>query len=301
MKRVLWIGDKRRAPKEATDCCSVLTSLTALALEAPDYDIILLDDTSNPFSLPHILDAAARLRRQGIAFGVVASSDLRDKLRKRGVPGNADVEELLKKISEKSNQHNPQSQQPQCLQGIADAFTLGDALQVNVYGAQGRIGCTTQAFRLCRYLCELGFHAAVQPTPEQMDTLLTLVDADGTVQGLPIVTADSAAYNCCIRDCGTDMTVPAADINVLVCGVKVWELPQSVTALARFYSALRTCVIVSYGDGGQSASLRRLCPSAAMIDAPWQPDPFAADVPDYAALLPLLQEITNERMEVSSC
>lgn len=38
-----------------------------------------------------------------------------------------------------------------------------------------------------------------------------------------------------------------------------------------------------------------------MIDAPWQPDPFAADIPNYAALLPLLQEITNERMEVSSC
>ena len=303
-KRILWIGDELLAPENATESRSLRAtpSLVTLAMEPPKFDAVLLDCRHEDiFSLPHILDAAARFRRRSILFGVVALPVLAAELQKRGIAAGAVPESLFSPEAqkrEKSRTNKAETQTPQGLTGIDDAFSADKALTFNVCGTQSRIGCTTQAFRLCRYLLSLNFHAAVVLTTVQQNALLPLIDG-GVIRGMPVVTsADNlSAYNCLIYDCGASAVDTEADIHMLVSGVKVWELPAAVPALTRLTQLPRSVVIVSFGDGGQSAVLRRLCPSATMIDAPYQPDPFSDDIPDYGALLPELEEIKKQRLE----
>ena len=106
----------------------------------------------------------------------------------------------------------------------------------------------------------------------------------------PITTQElPPGCNCLIRDCGVFSGCGAADVNILVGGIKLWELPATVAALPRFAEQLHPIVIVFFGVEGQSAVLRRICPTATIIDAPWQPDPFSEEVADYSVLLPCLE------------
>lgn len=286
--KLLWIGVEANKPAEAAFTLPLqrVPSLVALAMaEKPQYDAVLLDCRPGlAYSLPHILAAAQRFKRQNIFFGVVTAPELQNELKTRNVAAEATPEPLLKQLSaSKKTKTVP-------VHGLT--LPPKKKIQIDVYGTQSRIGCTTQTFRICRYLASLGLSPAVWLEEDQKMALAPLFETDGAIRGLPVTTQElPPGCNCLIRDCGVFSGSGAADVNILVGGIKLWELPATVAALTRFAEQPHPIVIVSFGVEGQSAVLRRICPAATIIDAPWQPDPFSEEVTDYSALLPCLQEI----------
>lgn len=269
---ILYIGSDADGISGVTAAkpLSQTPSLMPLAFLSPRPSAVVLDiRRKNPYSLPHLLQAAAQLRSWGIPFAVLSPPNLLDELQKRRVYAAASVEEVNALLSQFRAEDAP------------PPLPAGATLRVHVCGAQKRIGCTTQAFALCRRIRSMGYPAALIADSVKNAAVLSLAE-DGAVRGIPLISAPEARFPISVYDLGIDSPPICGNINVLVCGVKPWELVAAIPALTRLRTAPHPCVIVSFAEAGQSAILRQLCPEAEFIEAPSQPDPFA-EITDFSA------------------
>lgn len=184
----------------------------------------------------------------------------------------------------------------------------GLKITCSVAGTMSRIGTTTQAFAMCRYLKSIGFHPLlVDPNQSLCDTLqlaypeqVEQQDQYLSVNGLCISSdfCEKKPFDVRIVDLGTltDHNAEAflaSDLRLLVSGIKPWELQPFAVAKQLLKDAdYATCV--SFGETEELERLRRYFGERAAI-APWHPMPLLdGDFSQFAMLfLPQIKEICH--------
>ena len=182
----------------------------------------------------------------------------------------------------------------------------GLVIEVAVSGAMPRIGATTQTFALYHYLAQVGFRPALldQGQPA-LCALLELyqdraVTVDGCVEvnGIRIAKERTEAFNAYIIDYGIltpEWIKPfcAADLSVLVGGVKPWELPLLATAYATAQQGRphELITLVSFSTAADMESVGQYLGDCAAV--PYHPDLWTpgSDTVYRAAVLPALSRI----------
>lgn len=119
----------------------------------------------------------------------------------------------------------------------------GLVLDVAVCGAMPRVGATTQAIALYHYLSQLGFRPVIleqegsiwETVRELYQDKVLEMDRYSEVNGIRLTTERSEDFNAYITDYGVlepgrVKTICAADLTVLIGGVKPWELPYLASA-----------------------------------------------------------------------
>lgn len=316
--RILWISDG--TPPKGTEGRSFQTtpSLSALAIQAGEcktFDAVVLDCSSAcPYSVPHILSAAALFRVAGVRLCVLGGST---KLKADAclLQCNGSPELTLKELKARATPeesprrlHKPQA--PKKLPALAAVpHRQGALLMLDVLGSQSRIGCTTQCLQLFHYFSAIGFQPAIVTTPEQTSILQRLMGGTQTddvllIDGIAFVTSIQSGYNCYIHDAGCineskAVAAQNADLCVLVAGIKPWELSPTVSALTLLHDVSRLLTVVSYGGSGAEDAIQALLQKARSkspaIAAPWQPNPFTPTaIGCYEALRPILETMLKE-------
>lgn len=184
-------------------------------------------------------------------------------------------------------------------------------LHCAVAGTMQRIGTTTQAFALCRYLSALGFRPllVVDESNRLLDTLqlaypdkiavhCDYIEIDGLCMSTS--TCDRQDFNARVFDVGVLNESTAQiirDTNVhlrlLVSGIKPWEL-QSFAAAKGLLQDVEHRACVSFGDEDELARLQRYFGERTVL-APWNPMPLIpCDLTPYDTLfLSMLQELCH--------
>lgn len=182
----------------------------------------------------------------------------------------------------------------------------GLVIDAAVCGAMPRVGATTQAFALYHYLAQVGFQPGIldqgQPALKQLLELYRerAVEVDGCVEvnGIRIAQERTPAFNAYILDCGilTQGWVKsfcAADLSVLVGGVKPWELPALATACAsaRQGHPHELVTLVSFSTAEDMKAVGKYLGDCAAV--PYHPDLWTpgSDTVYRAAVLPALMRI----------
>lgn len=316
--RILWISDG--TPPKGTEgrTFRVTPSLSALAIQAEEcktFDAVVLDcRNACPYSLPHILSAAALFRVSSIRLCVLGGSmKLKTDEWLLHCDGSPELAldglqklETEEKLPQRVKRSRPIHESP-AIPTIQ--HRPGALLMLDVLGSQSRIGCTTQCLQLFHYFSALGFQPAIITTPEQASVLQRLMGGNQAgdallIDGIAFVTSVQSRYDCYIRDAGCIDEGKAAaagnaDFCVLVAGIKPWELTSTVTALALLRGVSRLFTVVSFG-GNESeqqiqALLQKVGHSCPAIAAPWQPNPFTPTaIQCYEALRPILETMMKE-------
>lgn len=182
----------------------------------------------------------------------------------------------------------------------------GLVIDTAVCGAMPRVGATTQAFALYHYLAQVGFQPAIldqgQPALKQLLELCRdhAVELDGcvAVNGIRIARERTPAFNAYILDCGIltqEWVKPfcAADLSVLVGGVKPWELPALATAHATALQGhpRELVTLVSFSTAEDMKTVGKYLGDCAAV--PYHPDLWTpgSDTVYRAAVLPALTRI----------
>lgn len=299
--RLLWIGEKAKQPKEAaaTRTAAQVPSLFSLGNEK-HYDVVLLDCRADcPWSLPHILAAAAELAP--VRLCLLAGPELQQQLRGK-LPVAERVEDILAALNApqphevRKAQNNPPPRKKAPLW-----LPEGVCLVVDVVGSQPRMGVTTQCVQLWHFFSGLGRRAAIVLPAAQLGALAPLLEhrtiPNGIlVEDVPLVTVLSRRYDCFIRDrgclTGAEMeTLRDSDLCILVAGTKPWELLHTARALERLGPLPQLAVILSFCSADARPLLEQMGYAGPVVPAPWQPEPFvAAGTEHYDQLSAVLEQ-----------
>lgn len=167
-------------------------------------------------------------------------------------------------------------------------------VKIAIAGAQSRIGVTHLSFRLSRYLRSLGCKSlycekngsdciwSVKNCYEEVDIRNTIYKIEGIhmLAGSRAAGRDSEGYPYDIQDFGVlseDNLADylAADIKLLVLGVKDWELTcaQRVINMTAEYKEI--AYLFNYIDGRQFQRMVRSMDHRKCYRIPYEPDPYA--------------------------
>lgn len=223
-------------------------------------DCILCDLDGAEWSDEHILSAVQRLRRFSVArmIFLAPSNDhtttLYHHLAEQRVDGLViDDGDPSSAIAAALQDDSGYMHRLTAIQrGVAEAanqevsplrIVPGLVLDIAVCGAMPRVGVTTQAVALYHYLSQLGFRpvlleregSAWETVRELYRDKLLEMDGYTEVNEIRLAAERSEAFNAYITDYGVlepgwVKTICAADLTVLVGGVKPWELPYLAAA-----------------------------------------------------------------------
>ncbi len=182
----------------------------------------------------------------------------------------------------------------------------GEVLYITIAGSQERIGCTTQAVALVRYLQALGFASALLLETKQLDRMKQLgisfkeIGYSMRLGSVPVATeTTSGLYNAYVRLIGVLDNVyrpvfTAADWSILVCGVSPQEIRTTAKALSLVKDRRYLSVLFSFADAAGAQEVARAIPypwaAAGWAPNPWQEVPDEALRPFDTILLPWLKE-----------
>lgn len=233
-----------------------LTAFVTMDKAVNQQNFIICDLAAAPWSDEHILSAIQMLRRFTVVKPVFLSpssdrtSDLYKILAEKRIDGlivdEGDPTEQLRAVLRGDGAYVRRLAAIQ--HGVVDAANRevapirippGLVIDVAVCGAQSRVGTTTQAIALYHYLRSIGFRPVLlhqgQTALSAMlelyrDKVLTMTDYV-EINGVRITTERSSSFDAYILDLGVltpewAASFCAADLSVLVGGVKPWELPQ---------------------------------------------------------------------------
>lgn len=304
-----------------------LTAFVTREKAINQQDFIVCDLAAATWSDEHILSAVQMLRRFSVAKMVFLAppSDhtttlfkLLADLRVDGlITDSGDPSNTLSAILQGENAHTRR------LAAVQEAVTmaanrevaplhipLGLVLDVAVAGAMPRVGTTTQAFALYHFLGRMGFHPAIldqgQPALKAVLDLYrqqTVTREDHIeVKGIRIVADRSSAFDAYISDYGTlspEWVKPfcAADLSVLVGGVKPWELPElaMIHATVNQEGPRELVTLLSFAGSEDLEAVRQfVSPCAAVAYHPdiWMP---GSDAVYREAVLPQLKRICGQQ------
>lgn len=295
--RILWIGTKANMPKEAQAMWTAaqVPSLFSLAAEEK-YDVVLLDCRAGcPWSLPHILAAAAELAP--VRLCLLAGPELQQRLRGKLMAAEK-VEDILEALKAPKKLHALSEFAPG-KEKMPLRLPEGVCLVVDVVGSQPRMGVTTQCFQLWHFFSGLGRRAAIVLPAAQLGALAPLLEhrpiRDGIlVEDIPLVTVLSRRYDCFLRDrgCMTEaVDLRDSDLCILVAGTKPWELLHTARALERLGPLPQLAVILSFCSADARPLLEQMGYAGPVVPAPWQPEPFvAAGTEHYDQLSAVLEQ-----------
>lgn len=203
-------------------------------------------------------------------------------------------------------------------QGVADTaakkasplrIVPGLVIDVAVCGAMPRIGTTTQAISLYHYLDHLGFHPVLLDQGQSDWAMVQqlykdkILEMDGHIQlnGIRITKERSSSFDAYVTDYGQltkEWIAPvcAADLTILVGGVKPWELP----ALADAYTGLSEgapkvlVTLLSFATPEGVEEVKKYLGDPAAV--PYHPDPWApgSDTAYRSVILPQLRKICGQ-------
>ena len=315
--KLLWIGAQAKQPKEAAAArtAAQVPSLFSLRNEK-DYDMVLLDCRDHcPWSLPHILSAAAEL--EPVRLCLLAGPALQQRLQGKLTVAER-VEDILAALQapQQGETAAPEQLQDQWKSAPKQAQTPlrlpeGVSLVVDVVGSQPRMGVTTQCFQLWHFFTALGRKAAIVLPGRELLALSQVLEhrpiRDGIlVEDVPLVSVLSRRYDCFIRDRGCVEAVETeslrdSDLCLLVAGTKPWEILDTARALDLLGALPQLAVILSFCGAEARPLLRRMGCKAPVLSAPWQPEPFfPAGTELYNELLPLLEQQFSNSNEMEA-
>lgn len=289
-------------------------------------DFILCDLTDAPWSDEHILSAVQMLRRFSVAKPVFLApggdriTTLYKALAEQRIDGlitdDGDPSEILAAVLRGDEGYVRRLAAVQ--QAVVDAanqqvsplrIVPGLVLDVAVCGAQPRIGATTQAVALYHYLGGLGFRPVLLHQGQTaFSTLLELYrdrvvvyEDHVEINGIRLTEKRSSAFDAYIQDYGVltpEWAAPfcAADLSVLVGGVKPWELPllaaAQQTALQGKPGHLVTLLsFAAPDDVGEVREYLGDCGAVAYHPDIWSP---GSDSVYRAVVLPALRQICGQ-------
>ena len=306
-----------------------LTNFVARERAIPMQNVILLDLEGSEFSHEHILSAVQQLRRispaqfivfspaggdTDLLFGKLAGfrvsdlvpvgphtdldAELRDCL--MGECGyQTRMKAMQRAMSTAANEHVRPLMIPS-----------GLVLEVAVAGTMPRVGVTTQVFALWYYLKGLGFRPAVLDGDGRLTGLLwPLYQSEGTqedwgctIRGIPFSSARSERFDAYLTDLSmleetTLAQFSAADLSILVTGVKPWELPALAQSLAllRDRPATRLVTLASFAVQKDLELIQKYL-GAHWAAVSYHPDPWEAGSTSayHAAILPQLKDYCGD-------
>ncbi len=282
-------------------------SLTPVVRETACKAILLDQRGGLTYSMPHILSAARIAYSRGRALIVlgpvpprqpyllVASEDGLGNLLTRLEGGIPEAEEKTAPSQPTVQAHSPL----RTIRPLPEIRKVRKIPLITVAGSQRRIGCTTQSIQLYHYCRALGFMPALIAAREDIQTLSSVMDSKkhgGTVfvEGIPCVTDCQAPFDCYVADLGVLCqenlkTFRDGDLQVLVAGVKPWELSATVSAIHWLQEGAMRVLILAFCARDSfrqlQPELRPLAGNGTVILAGgWHPQPFQAGQLEYLDL-----------------
>lgn len=185
----------------------------------------------------------------------------------------------------------------------------GMVIDVAVCGAQPRIGATTQAIALYHYLGGLGFRPVLLNHGQKAFSELLELYRDRVMEygdhveisGIRLAEKRSPAFDAYIQDYGVltpEWTAPfcAADLSVLVGGVKPWELPllaaaQSIALQGKPQHMVTLLSFAAPDDVGEVREYLGDCGAVAYHPDIWTP---GSDSVYRSVILPVLRQICGQ-------
>ena len=183
-----------------------------------------------------------------------------------------------------------------------------DGMQIGVAGSQSRIGTTTQAIQLCKYLLFKGYTAAYVELNDSLfikglKDWIAVKEGKGCIQygslelyyDLSVLPEIKKQYQYLVYDYGrytgrdfNKLSFLEKDKKIFVCGASSSELDETVKLLkSDFYTDCE--FIFSFVPEGDQKDIRKMIADGRRASfAPWTPDPFVYKGIDlYEDILPL--------------
>lgn len=277
-------------------------------VQEPGWDMILLEPEGQ-YSLSHILSAGKLADSLGGHLLVIGNQEdyphtlrclskdqLEDGLKEQNAPSRQQKNQKNQKekpAQASAPQETAESKPPQLdkrVLPLKGSRTLDRSFLVTVAGSQHRIGCTTQCIQLYYYLKALGFTPAVLFPQEGIFDLADMVEGKQRgnvmyIENIPFLPDTQDGFQCYVADVGTLTednlkTFLDGDIQVLVTGVKPWEVPETGAAL-NLLSREPSVILLSYCTQGAYHQLWHELAEVTqnrtvILPTQWQGEPFRA-------------------------
>lgn len=300
-----------------------LTAFLTMEKAVNQQNFILCDLAESSWSDEHILSAVQMLRRFSVAQPVFLApvgeriTVLFKRLSELRVDGliidNGDPTEILAAVLRGDGGYvrrlaAVQTAVVEAAHKQVSPLTIpaGMVIDVAVCGSQSRVGTTTQAIALYHYLSSLGFRPVLLHQGQEAITSMLelyrdrLVTRDDHVEvnGIRIATQRTPNFDAYILDLGVltpEWAGPfcAADLSILVGGVKPWELPLLAQAqnIALQGSPRKMVTLLSFASPEEVAEVREYlgdCGAVAYHPDIWTP---GSDSVYRTVVLPALRQI----------
>lgn len=196
-------------------------------------------------------------------------------------------------------------------QSLITDLPEGMQININIASIIGRCGCTTQSFKIYRYLQNLGLLPCyVDANGEQLQKIVEIYDATSSsvdniieINGVDMCSSkvDAISYNVLINDIGkinenTAESFVSGDINIICSGAKPWEMGHTISAMQSLNLSPDFVLYMSASDEEQDTikSIDNELQTHSVF-APYSPDCWADDSKIFYDnfIKPKIKEVIN--------